>query len=133
MRGLGSRYSGTAVLVTPLSIPALLVIFLLYLLIQRSYRPSSVALKRLESVTRSPIYQHFGESSTGLGTLRSYEHMGAVHRALLECFHRVDRHPTFTLTALHEPSSIALPHMALAHCSPSMPSLVIDWFVCAVQ
>ena len=78
------------VFVTPLSVPALLLIFVLYLVIQRSYRPSSVAMKRLESVTRSPIYQHFGETANGLGTIRSYEHNGALERATRELYHRVD-------------------------------------------
>ena len=78
------------VLVTPLSLPVLLLIFGLYLLIQRSYRPSSVALKRLESITRSPIYQHFGETANGLATIRSYRHAGAMDRAVDECYHRVD-------------------------------------------
>ena len=85
--------AGTIVLtiiVTPLSLPFLALIFGLYLLIQRSYRPSSVALKRLESVSRSPIYQHMGETAAGLITLRAYEHTGALHRALLECYHRLD-------------------------------------------
>ena len=85
--------AGTIVLtvvVTPLSLPFLALIFAFYLLIQRSYRPSSVALKRLESVTRSPIYQHMGETAAGLITLRAYEHTGALKRALLEMNHRVD-------------------------------------------
>ena len=85
--------AGTIVLtivVTPMSLPFLAIIFGLYLLIQRSYRPSSVALKRLESVSRSPIYQHMGETAAGLITLRAYEHTGALHRALLECYHRLD-------------------------------------------
>ena len=89
----GAAVAGTlvlTVLVTPLSVPALLVIFLLYLLIQRSYRPSSVALKRLESVTRSPIYQHVGETAAGLITLRAYAHLGAAQRAVADCYQRVD-------------------------------------------
>ena len=85
--------AGTIVLtiaVTPLSLPFLALIFALYLLIQRSYRPSSVALKRLESVSRSPIYQHMGETAAGLITLRAYSHTGSLQRALLECYHRLD-------------------------------------------
>ena len=78
------------VLVTPLSLPFLALIFGLYLLIQRSYRPSSVALKRLESVSRSPIYSWMNETAAGLITLRAYSSTGAVQRALLEMQHRVD-------------------------------------------
>ena len=36
------------------------------------------------------MYQHMGETAAGLITLRAYEHTGALHRALLECYHRLD-------------------------------------------
>ena len=78
------------VVIIPVSLPFLAVIALVYRWIQRNYRPASVALKRLESVTRSPIYQHLGETATGLLTIRAYESFGSVSRAVRECYHRVD-------------------------------------------
>ncbi|MBN3317851.1 MRP7 protein, partial [Atractosteus spatula] len=43
----------------------------LYYFIQRFYRHSSRELKRLYSLTLSPIYTHFSETLTGLSTIRA--------------------------------------------------------------
>ncbi|XP_025016128.1 multidrug resistance-associated protein 1-like isoform X2 [Tetranychus urticae] len=56
----------------PLLIPALLPVGLLYWFLQRVYISSSRQLKRLESVSRSPIYSYFSETLNGLSTIRAF-------------------------------------------------------------
>jgi len=53
-----------------------------------TYQRSARELKRLDSVTRSPIYSHFSETVSGVSTLRAY---GAQRRFLQESDARVDR------------------------------------------
>ncbi|KAH9413433.1 Mrp-4p [Dermatophagoides pteronyssinus] len=62
-------------------------LLLFYYLIQKFYVATSRQLKRLESVTRSPIYSHFGETLSGVSTIRAY---GCSKRFIQESNERVD-------------------------------------------
>jgi ABC-type multidrug transport system fused ATPase/permease subunit len=58
--------------ITPAFLIAAFFISGLYFLIGRFYINSSRDLKRLESVHRSPLYQQFGETLSGMTTIRAY-------------------------------------------------------------
>ncbi|KAL7818503.1 P-loop containing nucleoside triphosphate hydrolase protein [Trichoderma gracile] len=57
---------------TPAFTALIIPIALAYYWIQRYYLRTSRELKRLDSVTRSPIYAHFQESLGGVATIRAY-------------------------------------------------------------
>lgn len=71
----------------PLILPILLPLALLYYYIQRFYRHTSRELKRLQSVTLSPIYSHFSETLSGLSTIRATRH---ANRFAEECESRME-------------------------------------------
>ncbi|XP_067661101.1 multidrug resistance-associated protein 1-like [Haliotis asinina] len=77
---------------TPLFIAVMIPLLILYYFIQNFYIPTSCQLKRIESVTRSPVYIHFSETITGSSSIRAY---GAVDRFIDESKRRVDKHQVF--------------------------------------
>lgn len=81
---------GTLVVIsytTPIFITVIVPIGCLYYFIQRFYVSTSRQLKRLESVSRSPIYSHFGETVTGASAIRAFQE---EERFIKESEHRLD-------------------------------------------
>lgn len=75
--------------ITPGFLIAAFFIGIMYLLVATFYIRSSRDLKRLESVQRSPLFQQFGETLTGITTIRAY---GDENRFVRDNMLRVDNH-----------------------------------------
>ncbi|TRY91587.1 hypothetical protein DNTS_021753, partial [Danionella cerebrum] len=61
-------------LATPIFTAVILPMAVVYYFVQRFYVATSRQLRRLDSVSRSPIYSHFGETVSGLSVIRAYGH-----------------------------------------------------------
>lgn len=75
--------------ITPGFLIAGFFITIIYFAIGQFYLRSSRDLKRLESVQRSPLYQQFGETLSGIVTIRAY---GDERRFIRDNQNRVDTH-----------------------------------------
>ncbi|CAK6969621.1 multidrug resistance-associated protein 1 [Scomber scombrus] len=89
---MGSMFNvvGSCVIIliaTPLVTVIIPFLGLLYFFVQRFYVASSRQLKRLESVSRSPIYTHFNETLLGTSVIRAF---GEQARFIRESDQRVD-------------------------------------------
>ncbi|NXF93849.1 MRP1 protein, partial [Eubucco bourcierii] len=60
-------------LATPIAAVIIPPLGLVYLFVQRFYVATSRQLKRLESVSRSPVYSHFNETLLGVGVIRAFQ------------------------------------------------------------
>ncbi|XP_075422196.1 multidrug resistance-associated protein 1-like isoform X3 [Ascaphus truei] len=61
---------------TPLAAVAFIPMGLLYFFLQRFYVATSRQLKRLESVSKSPLYTHFNETLQGVNVIRAFKEQG---------------------------------------------------------
>ncbi|ROL49384.1 Multidrug resistance-associated protein 1 [Anabarilius grahami] len=76
---------------TPFAGVIILPLTLLYAFIQSFYVATSCQLRRLESVSRSPIYTHFNETVQGASVIRAF---GEQPRFILVANSRVDHNQT---------------------------------------
>ncbi|XP_077530982.1 multidrug resistance-associated protein 1-like [Haemaphysalis longicornis] len=58
---------------TPIFLAAVAPIMCIYYFVQKAYVATSRQLRRLESITRSPIYVHLSETLAGTSSIRAYE------------------------------------------------------------
>ncbi|KAF9149045.1 hypothetical protein BG015_009183 [Linnemannia schmuckeri] len=75
--------------ITPKFLFPAFVITILFVAMANLYLRSSRELKRVESITKSPIFSHFGESLSGVATIRAY---GAEKRFQHENLELLDEH-----------------------------------------
>ncbi|KAG0273311.1 hypothetical protein BGZ95_010872 [Linnemannia exigua] len=71
-----SNFIGTLMILsfaTPAFVFILPLVGLVYLILQNYYIRTSSMLRRLDSVTKSPMYQHFTESLNGLSSIRAMD------------------------------------------------------------
>ncbi|KAJ3610666.1 hypothetical protein NHX12_022758, partial [Muraenolepis orangiensis] len=61
-------------LATPFFAVVIIPLAVVYMFVQRFYVATSRQLRRLDSVSRSPVYSHFGETVSGLSVIRAYGH-----------------------------------------------------------
>ncbi|XP_052516754.1 ATP-binding cassette sub-family C member 2 [Budorcas taxicolor] len=61
-------------LATPIFVIVIIPLGIIYVSVQVFYVATSRQLRRLDSVTRSPIYSHFSETVSGLSVIRAFEH-----------------------------------------------------------
>ncbi|CAO3567298.1 unnamed protein product [Mortierella alpina] len=86
-----SSVIGTLVVISfsvPIFMALIPFLIVFYLILQAYYIRSSRALKRLHSISKSPLYQHFGETLTGVSTIRA---MRVHHQFILDNAIRSDR------------------------------------------
>ena len=85
-----SNFLGTVIMICSV-LPIFAVVILptaaIFFFVQKVYVSCSRQLKRLESISRSPIYSHFGETLSGAATIRAY---GKEMQFILESENKVD-------------------------------------------
>uniref|UniRef100_A0A674EDK9 ABC-type glutathione-S-conjugate transporter n=1 Tax=Salmo trutta TaxID=8032 RepID=A0A674EDK9_SALTR len=78
-------------LATPFAAVVILPLAILYAFVQSFYVATSCQLRRLESVSRSPIYTHFNETVQGASVIRAF---GEQHRFIVQANKRIDFNQT---------------------------------------
>ncbi|KAL4236836.1 hypothetical protein ACF0H5_005222 [Mactra antiquata] len=80
------------VICTPIFIVVVVPTILIIVAISYFYLPTTRKMRRIEAVTRSPIYNHLSETLTGSAVIRAYK---CCSRFVKESFQRSDTNSTF--------------------------------------
>ncbi|CAM9993700.1 unnamed protein product [Hapterophycus canaliculatus] len=79
--GLGLLAAGCAMIVaTPIFTVVLAPLSIIYVRVMNYFRQVAIELKRVESLTKSPIYAHFTETLGGLSAIRAFGHVNLFAR-----------------------------------------------------
>ncbi|XP_063816842.1 ATP-binding cassette sub-family C member 3 isoform X2 [Pseudophryne corroboree] len=120
---------------TPLFAVVIIPLAFIYVFVQRFYVATSRQLKRLESVSRSPIYSHFSETITGASIIRAY---GRQSSFVLLSDRKVDENQKSYYPGIVSNSLFCLSlcvrelsHLLLSFCN----SLIISWkkYLCPLK
>jgi ABC-type multidrug transport system fused ATPase/permease subunit len=79
----------------PIFVAAMVPITVLYFVLQQIYNPANIQFRRLDSISKGPIYSHFSETLNGLTTIRAYRrqaYMQAVNRFRIDINQRAYYH-----------------------------------------
>ena len=86
-----ANFLGTIIMISSV-LPIFAVVIVptaaIFYFVQKVYVSCSRQLKRLESISRSPIYSHFGESLSGASTIRAF---GMQNHFILDSENKVDQ------------------------------------------
>ncbi|XP_071154276.1 multidrug resistance-associated protein 1-like [Mytilus edulis] len=77
---------------TPIILSTVVPLMICYGVIMRFYLPTSRQLKRLESIHRSPVFNHFSETIAGAIVIRAYK---ASERFMNEALKRLDKNMVY--------------------------------------
>eukprot|EP00026_Physarum_polycephalum_P000575 Phypoly_transcript_00576.p1 GENE.Phypoly_transcript_00576~~Phypoly_transcript_00576.p1 ORF type:complete len:1455 (+),score=279.81 Phypoly_transcript_00576:408-4367(+) len=81
--------------ITPIILSIIGPIIIIYYLLQKYYRYTSRELQRIESISRSPIFNHFSETLNGVMSIRAY---GCQERMILQNMNQLDNNNKAYLT-----------------------------------
>ncbi|KAL5020047.1 hypothetical protein ScPMuIL_002939 [Solemya velum] len=98
---------------TPLFLAVIVPVGVFYCLILRLYLPTAHQLKRLESVSRSPVFNHFSETVSGASVIRSFR---SVDRFNEELNKRVDTNCKFFFAVITATRWLAIRLQSLGLC-----------------